>query len=104
LRPQTFCTKVAANASRAAAAMSPWGLVNCKVNGPPGSLLTNRMSELLTYGSVGGGGSGPTSYPAVDPAMTLWLAIEDPWGRVADLERSAKRTSRQSARRLVSWI
>jgi hypothetical protein len=31
-----------------------------------GPLLTNRMSELLTYGSVGGGGSNPAPYPAVD--------------------------------------
>jgi hypothetical protein len=33
---------------------------------PLGPLLTNRMSELLTYGSVGGGGSDPAPYPAAD--------------------------------------
>ncbi len=29
-----------------------------------GPLLTNRMTELVTYGSVGGGGSNPAPYPA----------------------------------------
>ena len=38
----------------AATVMSPCGVVTCKVLGPRGPLLTNRMSELLTYGSVGG--------------------------------------------------
>ena len=33
---------------------APCGLVTCKVVGPSGPSLTNRMSELLTYGSVGG--------------------------------------------------
>ena len=36
----------------------------CKVFGPQGPSLRNRMSELLTYGSVGGGGREPASYPA----------------------------------------
>ena len=67
--------------------MSPWGLVNCKALDPQGSLLKNRMSELLTYGSVGGVGSNPGPYPAVNPAITLRLAIEDQWRRVTDLER-----------------
>jgi len=35
-----------------------------QVLGPKGPLLTNRMSELLTYGSVGGVGSNPGPYPA----------------------------------------
>ena len=67
--------------------MSPWGLVNCKALDPQGSLLKNRMSELLTYGSVGGVGSNPGPYPAVNPAMALRLTIEDQWRRVTDLER-----------------
>jgi hypothetical protein len=46
--------------------MTPWGLVNCKVFGPQGPSLTNRMSELLTYGSVGGGGGNLAPYPAAD--------------------------------------
>ena len=45
---------------------APCGVVNCKVLGPQGPLLTNRMSELLTYGSVGGVGRKPGPYPAVD--------------------------------------
>src|SRR5207249_6544389 len=43
---------------------APCGLVNCKVVGPQGPSLTNRMSELLTYGSVGGVGGNPGPYPA----------------------------------------
>ena len=35
-----------------------------QVLGPQGPLLTNRMSELLTYGSVGGVGRKPGPYPA----------------------------------------
>jgi hypothetical protein len=35
-----------------------------QVFGPKGSLLTNRMSESFTYGSVGGVGRKPGSYPA----------------------------------------
>ena len=44
--------------------MSPCGVVNCKVLGPPGPLLTNRMTQLVTYGSVGGVGRKPGPYPA----------------------------------------
>jgi hypothetical protein len=44
--------------------MTPCGVVNCKVFGPQGPSLTNRMSELLTYGSVGGVGRKPGPYPA----------------------------------------
>jgi hypothetical protein len=29
----------------------------------------------------------PNKPDAANPAMTLWLAIEDQWRRVADLER-----------------
>ncbi len=36
-----------------------------------GPLLTNRMSELLTYGSVGGVGRKPGPYPALDPGSAL---------------------------------
>jgi hypothetical protein len=40
---------------------------------PPESLaarpvLTNRMREYFTYGSVGGAGGNPGSYPAANPA------------------------------------
>jgi len=44
--------------------MSPCGVVNCKVLGPQGPLLTNRMTQLVTYGSVGGVGGNPGPYPA----------------------------------------
>ena len=69
--------------------MSPCGVVNCKVLGPQGPLLTNRMSELLTYGSVGGVGRKPGPYPAVNPAMTRQLQSESQWRGVTDLGRSA---------------
>ena len=55
--------------------MTPWGLVNCKVFGSQEPSLTNRMSELLTYGSVGGVGRKPGPYPALDAAMTILLQI-----------------------------
>src|ERR1035438_10297135 len=35
-----------------------------QVLGPKGPLLTNRMSELFTYGSVGGVGGNSGPYPA----------------------------------------
>ena len=44
--------------------MTPWGLANCKVFGPQGPSLTNRVSELFTHGSVGGVGRKPGPYPA----------------------------------------
>ena len=40
--------------------------------GPRGSLLTNRMREIFTYGSVGGVGRKPGPYPAVDGGMAVW--------------------------------
>ena len=70
--------------------MSPWGLVNCKALDPQGSLLKNRMSELLTYGSVGGVGSNPGPYPAVNPAMAPRLAFQTLCRRVSDPGRSAR--------------
>ena len=33
----------------------------------------------------------PNKPDAANPAMALWLTIEDQWRRVADLERSAIR-------------
>jgi hypothetical protein len=44
--------------------MSPCGVVNCKAFGSRGPLLTNRMTQLVTYGSVGGVGRKPGPYPA----------------------------------------
>ena len=54
--------------------MTPWGVVNRKVFGPQGPSLTNRMSELLTYGSVGGVGRkspAPTRQTNRRPATPL---------------------------------
>jgi hypothetical protein len=68
------CTKVQARGLAlgwAATVMSPCGVVNCKVLGPRGPLLTNRMSELLTYGSVGGVGGNPGPYPAPNERRAL---------------------------------
>ena len=45
----------------------------------PGSLalrrvLTNRMREYFTYGSVGGAGGNPGSYPAANAGQPLGFA------------------------------
>ena len=53
--------------------MSPCGVVNCKVLGPQGPLLTNRMTQLVTYGSVGGVGRKPGPYPALDAGSAFCL-------------------------------
>ena len=51
--------------------------------GSPASrrVLTNRMREFFTYGSVGGAGGNPGSYPAANaggprrsPIRTRWAA------------------------------
>ena len=42
-----------------------------QVLGPQGSLLTNRMREIFTYGSVGGVGRKPGPYPAGNGAGAL---------------------------------
>jgi len=69
--------------------MSPCGVVNCKALGPPGPLLTNRMTQLVTYGSVGGVGRKPGPYPAVDTPITRLLAIDRQGRRATDERRSA---------------
>jgi len=58
----------------------------------PGSLalrrvLTNCMREYFTYGSVGGAGGNPGSYPAANPAIALQLQSTRLVGRVAELGR-----------------
>ena len=98
MSPQTVLTKLAQIAQksggnalrsgRAATVMTPCGLVNCKVFGSQGPLLTNRMTELVTYGSVGGGGSNPAPYPALDAAMSISLHIECHWRGASDVRRS----------------
>jgi len=74
----------------AATVMSPCGVVNCKVLGPQGPLLTNRMTELVTYGSVGGVGRKPGPYPAGNGAATLGLHAERFRRAMPECERSAK--------------
>ena len=75
MSPLTVSTKLAWIATKSRSKECEWmgsnshapcGLVNCKVVGPSGPSLTDRMSELLTYGSVGGVGGNPGPYPAVD--------------------------------------
>lgn len=66
---------------------APCGVVNCKVLGPQGPLLTNRMSELLTYGSVGGVGGNPGPYPALDARTALCLHIQYHWPGASESER-----------------
>src|SRR6266508_923128 len=58
--------------------------------GRPGSLalrrvLTNRMREYFTYGSVGGAGGNPGSYPAANPARASRVQSVRPVRRVAEL-------------------
>ena len=71
----------------AATVMSPCGLVNCKVTGPGGPLLTNRMTELVTYGSVGGGGSNLAPYPAGNAGIASQFTIGHHWPGVPEPAR-----------------
>jgi len=71
------CTKVRVRGFAlgwAATVMSPCGVVNCKVFGPQWPLLTNRITELVTYGSVGGVGGNPGPYPAGDGGLGVMFA------------------------------
>src|SRR2546426_693360 len=82
LSPLTVSTKLAwiATKSRseecewmAATVMSPCGVINCKVLGPPGPLLTKRMREFFTYGSVGASGVTPAPTRQWMPDVPFWL-------------------------------
>jgi hypothetical protein len=64
--------------------MSPCGVVNCKVLGPPVPLLTNRMTQLVTYGSVGGVGRNPGPYPAPNAAMTSLFHSRHHWRGIGE--------------------
>ena len=55
-----------------------------QVLGPKGSLLTNRMSESFTYGSVGGVGRKPGPYPAVNGGTARPFQLECPRPAVTD--------------------
>jgi len=90
------CTRVQARGFAlgwAATVMSPCGVVNCKVLGPQGPLLTNRMTELVTYGSVGGVGGNPGPYPAPNPAMASLFQSGRHRRGVGDLRRSASHST-----------
>jgi len=67
--------------------MSPCGVVNCKVLGPQGPLLTNRMTQLVTYGSVGGVGRNPGPYPAVGAGWPVLFAFSGPRSRATQAGR-----------------
>ena len=88
MSPQAVSTKLAWIATKSRSKECEWmgsnshapcGLVTCKVVGPQGPSLTNRMRELLTYGSVGGVGGNPGSYPAANAGGPRLLAIRKPW-------------------------
>jgi len=55
-----------------------------------GRVLTNRMSELLTYGSVGGAGRKPGPYPAGQRRSSLLVRFQCPWPGVPERERWPK--------------
>ena len=79
MSPPTVCTKLAQIAHESECEdlhsdgqQQPYRLVGsspARLMVRSGPLLTNRMSELLTYGSVGGGGSDPAPYPAADASQ-----------------------------------
>ena len=86
----TDCDKVRVRESalgRAATVMSP-AAGKLQVLGPKGPLLTNRMTELVTYGSVGGVGGNSGPYPATNAAMTSLFQSRHFWRVVGDPERS----------------
>src|SRR5438552_97284 len=96
LSPQTVSTKPAWIATKSRSKECEWmgsnshapcGLVTCKVVGPPGPSLTNRMSELLTYGSVGGVGGNPGPYPALDAATVISFHAGDQWRGASEFRR-----------------
>jgi len=99
LSPITVLTKLVWSAQKSGGKSSPldgqqqpcrlWSR-KPQVLGPKGSLLTNRMSELFTYGSVGGVGRKPGSYPAGNGSRTLSFQVECLGCAVPDLCRYTK--------------
>ena len=96
MSPQIASTKLAwiAKKSRRKGLRSDGQQQSCRlwarplqVLGPQGPLLTNRMTELVTYGSVGGVGRKPGPYPAANPAMTSLFHAGRQWRGVADARR-----------------
>ncbi len=60
------------------------GLVPCRFLVRGGPLLTNRRTELVTYGSVGGGGSNPAPYPALDAGSAFCSHSIRHWPRASE--------------------
>jgi len=78
---------------------------------PPGSptgrlVLTNRMREFFTYGSVGGAGGNPGPYPAGNAGIASRLTIEHGWPGVPEPERLPVKTKqhRQTLRMSLDGI
>jgi hypothetical protein len=69
-----------------------------QVLGPRGSLLTNRMSESFTYGSVGGVGPKPGPYPAPEARPVFWISL---WERYVESQVDYRAGSETLARKLV---
>ena len=53
-------------------------------------VLTNRMREYFTYGSVGGAGGNPGPYPAPNAGIASQLTIEHHWPGVGEPGRWAR--------------
>jgi hypothetical protein len=90
--------------------MSPCGVVNCKAFGPLGPLLTNRMTQLVTYGSVGGVGRKPGPYPAPNRAGSFLFVSQSSYFSpfrsrpVGEPERSACTTLRETPQPLLAGL
>ena len=97
MSPETVCTKLARIAQESGPRVLRGGNSHVALRSrypqghrlDSGSVLTNRMSELLTYGSVGGGGSNPAPYPAVNAPIASRFQFRHAWGRVTEPRRSA---------------
>jgi len=61
-----------------------------QVLGSKEPLLTNRVRENFTHGSVGGGGSDPAPYPAVDGGIALLFQSSTLGPAATELYRSAE--------------
>ena len=55
-------------------------------------VLTNRMREYFTYGSVGGAGGNPGSYPAANGGIALLFQSTRLVAAVAELVRPLRTT------------
>ena len=93
LSPLTVSTQRARNATKSWHPRGCWEgqQQSCRLRsrklqvlGPQGPLLTNRMTEWVTYGSVGGVGRKPGPYPAGNAGIVSWLAIGYHWPGVPE--------------------